>query len=38
MSHSALIMMLFALTLTWGGAALCIGIAIKRKQKEEADD
>ncbi|MCG9756306.1 MetS family NSS transporter small subunit [Shewanella insulae] len=38
MSSSALIMMLFALTLTWGGAALCIAIAIKRKQREEADD
>ncbi|MCL1043130.1 MULTISPECIES: MetS family NSS transporter small subunit [Shewanella] len=38
MSQSAFIMMLFALALTWGGAALCIAIAIKRKQKEEADD
>ncbi|MCG9720766.1 MetS family NSS transporter small subunit [Shewanella sp. Isolate7] len=38
MSQSALIMMLLALSLTWGGAAFCIGIAIRRKQRNEADD
>ncbi|WP_148300697.1 MetS family NSS transporter small subunit [Shewanella marina] len=31
MSTSAIVMMLIALTLTWGGAAICIRIAMKKK-------
>lgn len=32
MEYSAIIMMLFGLGVTWGGAAVCIGIAIKRSK------
>lgn len=35
MSNSALIMMCLALALTWGGAALCIAIAYKRRHGNE---
>lgn len=31
MATSAVIMMLFGLGITWGGAAVCISIALKRK-------
>ncbi len=31
METSAVIMMLFGLGITWGGAAVCISIALKRK-------
>ncbi|SMD07670.1 Putative methionine and alanine importer, small subunit [Desulfocicer vacuolatum DSM 3385] len=31
METSAVIMMLFGLVITWGGAAVCISIALKRK-------
>jgi len=33
MTTSALFMMCLALLLTWGGAAICIAIAIKRHKK-----
>jgi hypothetical protein len=32
MATSAVIMMLFGLGITWGGAAVCISIALKRKK------
>ncbi len=31
MTSSALCMMIFGLGITWGGAALCISIALKRR-------
>ncbi|HKK32125.1 MAG TPA: MetS family NSS transporter small subunit [Desulfomicrobiaceae bacterium] len=31
MTTSALLMMLFGFGVTWGGAALCISIAMKKK-------
>lgn len=31
MEISAVVMMLFGLAITWGGAAVCIRIALKRK-------
>ncbi|MBI9088378.1 MAG: MetS family NSS transporter small subunit [Desulfobacterium sp.] len=31
MATSAVIMMVFGLGITWGGAAVCISIALKRK-------
>jgi hypothetical protein len=31
MEISAVVMMLFGLAITWGGAAICISIALKRK-------
>ncbi len=31
METSAIIMMIFGLTLTWGGAALCLRLAMKKK-------
>jgi hypothetical protein len=33
MSLTAIIFMIFALVVTWGGATLCITIAIKKKSK-----
>jgi len=33
MSTPAIIFMIVALVVTWGGAALCISIAIKNKSK-----
>ncbi len=32
MSTGAIIMMVFGLTLTWGGAAVCIAIAVRRQR------
>ena len=32
MSISAIIFMIFAILVTWGGAALCITIALKKKK------
>jgi len=32
MTTSALIMMVIGLSVTWGGAAVCIAIAIKKKE------
>lgn len=32
MSGQAIIMMVFGLVVTWGGAALCLYIAIKRQK------
>ncbi|MFK5953314.1 MAG: methionine/alanine import family NSS transporter small subunit [Desulfobacterium sp.] len=31
METSAIIMMVFGLVITWGGAAICISIALKKK-------
>ncbi len=31
MTIDAIIMMIFGLTLTWGGAAVCLYIALKKK-------
>jgi hypothetical protein len=31
MEISAVIMMVFGLVITWGGAAVCIAIALKRR-------
>jgi len=31
MSYSAMMMMFLALLITWGGAGICIAIAMKRK-------
>lgn len=33
MSTGAIIMMTFALLITWGGAGICIAIAMKRAKK-----
>ncbi|WP_298770302.1 MetS family NSS transporter small subunit [uncultured Shewanella sp.] len=33
MTTSAIIMMCIGLTLTWGGAAICISIAIRKREK-----
>lgn len=33
MTIGAIIMMLFGLGLTWGGAAYCISVAMKNKQQ-----
>ncbi|MCP4179003.1 MAG: MetS family NSS transporter small subunit [bacterium] len=33
MTVSAIIFMVFALVITWGGAALCITLAIKSRSK-----
>ncbi len=35
MSTSAIIMMLFGLGVTWGGAAYCISIAMKQAQQKQ---
>ncbi|QFU23995.1 methionine/alanine import family NSS transporter small subunit [Shewanella eurypsychrophilus] len=35
MSISAIIMMSLALLITWGGAALCIKIAMKKNKKNK---
>jgi hypothetical protein len=32
MSFSAIVMMIIGLGLTWGGAAVCIAIAIKKNE------
>ncbi|MFT5788408.1 MAG: hypothetical protein ACI8SJ_000511 [Shewanella sp.] len=34
MSTGAIIMMVLALTITWGGAAVCIAIAMKASRKQ----
>lgn len=34
MSTGAIIMMVLALFITWGGAAICIAIAMKKSQKK----
>ncbi|CAM3464223.1 methionine/alanine import family NSS transporter small subunit [Shewanella pealeana] len=34
MSTGAIIMMVLALLITWGGAAVCISIAMKASKKE----
>ncbi len=31
MTTGAILMMIFGLTVTWGGAAICIGIALKKR-------
>ena len=31
MSLEAVIMMIFGLTVTWGGAAICLYVAVKRQ-------
>lgn len=36
MSSGALIMMALALSITWGGAAICIAIAIKKRSKQKS--
>ncbi|RTR32912.1 methionine/alanine import family NSS transporter small subunit [Shewanella atlantica] len=36
MSSGAIIMMVLALSITWGGAAICIAIAIKKRNKRES--
>ncbi|NRD75108.1 methionine/alanine import family NSS transporter small subunit [Shewanella sp. VB17] len=33
MSTEAIIMMILALLITWGGAGICIAIAMKRSKK-----
>ncbi|WP_114638835.1 MetS family NSS transporter small subunit [Desulfofalx alkaliphila] len=33
MTTSAVVMMVFAMILMWGGAAICIGIATKNRDK-----
>ena len=35
MSTGAIIMMIFALLLTWGGAAICISIAMKASKNND---
>lgn len=32
MSGGAIIFMIFGLAVTWGGAAVCIGIAMKKRK------
>lgn len=32
MSTGAIIMLVLALTITWGGAAICIGIALRARK------
>ncbi|RTR37084.1 MetS family NSS transporter small subunit [Shewanella canadensis] len=32
MSTGAIIMLVLALTITWGGAAICIGIAMRARK------
>jgi hypothetical protein len=32
MSAGVIIMMVFGLTLTWGGAAICIAIAMRKRR------
>jgi hypothetical protein len=32
MSTGVIIMMVFGLTLTWGGAAICIAIAMRKRR------
>lgn len=34
MTTGAICMMLFGLGVTWGGAACCIGIALKRQEQQ----
>ncbi|NRB25951.1 MetS family NSS transporter small subunit [Shewanella sp.] len=34
MTTGAIIMMTLALCITWGGAAICIGIAMKKKKSQ----
>jgi hypothetical protein len=34
MSTGAIIMMVLALLITWGGAAICIAIAMKKSHKK----
>ncbi|MBL4913653.1 MetS family NSS transporter small subunit [Shewanella schlegeliana] len=34
MSTGAMIMMIFALLITWGGAAVCISIAMKASRRK----
>ncbi|MDX1283084.1 MetS family NSS transporter small subunit [Shewanella colwelliana] len=38
MSYSAMIMMLLTLLITWGGAGICIAIAMKRKTNTAAPE
>lgn len=34
MSGSAVVMMVFGLVVTWGGASICLSIAMKRQEKK----
>lgn len=38
MSTGAIIMMLFGLGVTWGGAAFCISIAMKQSRAKQNDE
>jgi hypothetical protein len=35
MSTPAIIMMLFGLVVTWGGASICLSLAMKKKEDDK---
>jgi len=35
MNTGALIMMVLALSITWGGAAICIGMAMRARKRKQ---